>query len=167
MRVVWLLLMGFVLCGCDDAARKEVSQEGSKALQSAGKVISVGFASAMKKAKELSDDASPQVVAASKSALKAIQDQLKRIPKPSPEVQKQMDDLQNGIEKLDAQAMMRSAKDKVDELVEKGKSLGKTADEVKTKLRETDEKYRAAEKSLADAKLRYEEAKKKLGVSSN
>ncbi len=143
----------------------EVSSEGGKALQSAGKAISIGFASAMKKAKELSDDASPQVVAAQKTALETIHAQLKKIPRPSPEIQKQMDDLQNGIEKLDAQVMLKLAQDQANELVEKAKAMGKTAEEVKEKLRETDEKYRDAERRLKDAQTRYEEAKSRLGIT--
>lgn len=134
-------------------------------MESAGKAISIGFTSAMQRAKELSDDASPRVVAASKSALQTLQEQLKKIPKPSPEVQKQMDELQNGIKKLDAQAMLKQAKDRVNELVDQGKAMGKTAEDVKQKLRETDEKYRAAEQSVKDAQARYDEAKKRLGLA--
>jgi DNA repair exonuclease SbcCD ATPase subunit len=150
----WIGLVALVLVGCDAQAQNEVSQHGGAAMKSASKAATVAFDSLMKKVNTLSKDASPEVQKQMRDAVEGMQKQLNKVPNLTPEIQQQKEALNQAVTQLDAQQRFQDLRQQYDAKLKELQGAGKTLEDAQKQLQDLNQQKTDAEKTLDDARQR-------------
>lgn len=166
MRTLGIALIALLVLGCEAKDRDSIAKETGKAWEHASRAAVTAWASLSKKVDEITPDSTMGAIEEARKAAASAQEQLSKIPNPTPEILKQIEAAKAAVAKLDAAQRLRDLQDRASAMVadaqKQADNAGKSAEAVRQNLMRANETFQKLQTEIQSASERYDQTAAEL-----